>query len=280
MQAIVGHSFNQSSSGQPISLCLYKASRLARWPPKRQKSDERGWSNEVIRELRSESDEFRPPKVRQQFRTSSGLPRVRHPAASSGVRRVPASQGPAASSGVRRVPASQSPAASSGVPSSGLPRVRQRRVKVRQVPESDEPPKVRPPKSPSDEFRPPRSPAASSGIHEFRHTTNLPRVRQRVRHPTNLARIWNSTSDATVTQIRTQILSGDDTAFSGLSHHPAVSCNVDPGGRPVTGPSLTLSQERSLAPSPTQELLIDVLAVAVKDLNLRPGNKNSAWTQN
>ena len=179
-------------------------------------------------------------------------------------------------------------ATSSGIPnsgskfrsptSSGLPKVRQR------VPESNE-------------FRPPKSPAASSGVRrvpasqksgsEFRHPrvpaydeSNLPRVQQQVRHPTNLARIWNSTSDATVTQIRTQILSGDDTASSGLSHHPAVSCNVDPGGRPVTGPSLTLSQEKSLTPSPTQELLIDVLAVAVKDLNLRPGNRNSAWTEN
>ena len=34
-----------------------------------------------------------------------------------------------------------------------------------------------------------------------------------------------------------------------------------------SGPSLTLSQEKSLAPSPTQELSIDILAVAVKDLN-------------
>ena len=96
-----------------------------------------------------------------------------------------------------------------------------------------------------------RVPASQESGIGFRHwripafdESDLPRVRQRVRHPTNLARIWNSTSDATVTQIRTQILSGDDTAFSGLSHHPAVSCNVDPGGRPVTGPSLTLSQEK------------------------------------
>ena len=98
--------------------------------------------------------------------------------------------------------------------------------------------------------------------------SGFPRVWWRVRHPTNLALVWNSASDATVMQIRTQILSGDDTAFSGLSHHPAVSCNADPGGRPVSGPSLALSQERSLAPSPTQKLLIDLLAVAVKDLNL------------
>ena len=121
-----------------------------------------------------------------------------------------------------------------GESTNGLPAVRQQVSGVRRVPASQ--------KSGSG-FRHPRVPAFDE--------SDLPRVRQRVRHPTNLARIWNSTSDATVTQIRTQILSGDDTAFSGLSHHLAVSCNVDPGGRPVTGPSLTLSQERSLAPSPT-----------------------------
>ena len=142
------------------------------------------------------------------------------------------------------------------VTSSGLPRVRQRvpastSSGVRRVPASQES---------GSEFRHSRVPASDE--------SGLPGVRRRVRHPTNLARVRNSTSDATVTQIRTQILSGDDTAFSGLSHHPAVSCNVDPGGQPVTGPSLTLSQERSLAPSPTQELSIDVLAVAVRDLNL------------
>ena len=152
--------------------------------------------------------------------------------------------------------------------SSGLPRVRQQvpaltSSGVRRVPASQES---------GSEFRQLQIPASDE--------SGLQRVRRRVRQSTNLARVRDSTADATVTQIRTQILSGDDTASSGLSHHPAVSCNVDPGGRPVTGPSLTLSQERSLAPSPTQELSIDVLAVAVKYLNLRPGNKNSAWTQN
>ena len=169
----------------------------------------------------------------------------------------------------------KSPAAGSGIhefrrpTGSGHPRVRHR------VPASDE---FRPPKNPASISFVRRVPASQESGSEFRHLTSfgLPRVR----YSSNLARFRNSTSDATVTQIRTQILSGDDTAFSGLYHYPAVSCNVVPGGRPGTGPSLTLSQERSLAPSPTQELSIDVLAVAVKDLNLRPGNKNSAWTQN
>ena len=99
MQAIVGHSFNQSSSGQLRSAYIRRADWL----------DER----EVRRERLVERSETRTKKYVNDSATSSGLPKVR-----------------------QQVP---------GPTSSGLPKVRQR------VPESDE-------------FRPPKSPAASSGV--------------------------------------------------------------------------------------------------------------------
>ena len=184
MQAIVGHSFNQSSSGQLRSAYI----RRAEWPDEREVRRERLVERSDTRTKKwtiqwrvPASDEFRPPKSPaassgiDQFRrpTSSGLSKVRQRVpklTSSGVRRVPASQESGSEFRHWPVPASdefrplKSPAASSGIDefrrptSSGLPKsgseFRHWRVPA------------------SDEFRPPRSPAASSGIHEFRHTTS------------------------------------------------------------------------------------------------------------